>query len=359
MGVDVALRKASRNGLSRPTPGLYFTSGAMKRFGHRSLDLSLIALHQPGITSITDRGDSGRTSRDVTKHLPSKCRQGQARLPQRNATSGTLKRPLEPGVLVPYRALASELRSTLIKRLNDLGIAARCAYGGTVPTGTGQGIENLRVVATPRHFRLAQRRSNFFQHLASRATRVTSLTVVIGELVLSYSSRECAHDQWMRFCAAHRLRFGHRPKYRRDQRLAGWSCRPLCGANTGLLLLSSLFFDRGRTSLVGRFECLPRGTPTLRDRSFLRRDDFRFIRPDTDANTRRFDSVKTQREITAARKNLPMGTIAVFAATKQGNQGAIGLAEELIKQVGQALPLPAPRNFITVGPGAFSRVPRS
>ena len=37
-------------------------------------------------------------------------------------------------LLVPYRALAAELRETLVRRLNDMGINSRCLYGGTVPT---------------------------------------------------------------------------------------------------------------------------------------------------------------------------------------------------------------------------------
>src|SRR5690606_37749482 len=54
-------------------------------------------------------------------------------------------------LLVPYRSLASELRSSLVKRLNDLGIRARCAYGGTVPTGDEvRDLDDTRVVvATP------------------------------------------------------------------------------------------------------------------------------------------------------------------------------------------------------------------
>ena len=38
-------------------------------------------------------------------------------------------------LLVPYRSLASELRGTLVRRLNEMGFPSRCAYGGTVPSG--------------------------------------------------------------------------------------------------------------------------------------------------------------------------------------------------------------------------------
>jgi len=38
-------------------------------------------------------------------------------------------------LLVPYRSLASELKGSLVRHLNDLRIPAKCIYGGTVPTG--------------------------------------------------------------------------------------------------------------------------------------------------------------------------------------------------------------------------------
>lgn len=40
-----------------------------------------------------------------------------------------------------------------------------------------------------------------------------------------------------------------------------------------------------------------------------------------------------------------MGTTAIFAANKRGDQGAIGLAEELIKQLECPLPLPKPMDY--------------
>jgi helicase len=64
----------------------------------------------------------------------------------------SLQNPGQAAVLlVPYRSLASELRSTVVKRLNAMGISARCAYGGTVPTGDEvRGLDETRViVATP------------------------------------------------------------------------------------------------------------------------------------------------------------------------------------------------------------------
>ena len=62
------------------------------------------------------------------------------------------RHPNEAAVLlVPYRSLASELRKSLVRQLNGMGINARCAYGGTVPTGDEvRNLEDTRlVVATP------------------------------------------------------------------------------------------------------------------------------------------------------------------------------------------------------------------
>ena len=54
-------------------------------------------------------------------------------------------------LLVPYRSLAAELRATVVKRLNEMGVSAGCVYGGTVPTGDEvRAVDQMRaLVATP------------------------------------------------------------------------------------------------------------------------------------------------------------------------------------------------------------------
>ncbi len=54
-------------------------------------------------------------------------------------------------MMVPYRSLASELRNSLVRQLNRLGIAARCAYGGTIPSGDEvHGLDHINaLIATP------------------------------------------------------------------------------------------------------------------------------------------------------------------------------------------------------------------
>ena len=79
--------------------------------------------------------------------------------------------------------------------------------------------------------------------------------------------------------------------------------------------------------------------------NFLRREDCRWLNTATNRlNTYNLSTVKA-RAVAAARKALPMGTVAVFAANKRGDQGAIGVARELIAQMKRSLNLPEPPSF--------------
>ena len=79
---------------------------------------------------------------------------------------------------------------------------------------------------------------------------------------------------------------------------------------------------------------------------FLDRSSFQYVNPQTGrTKTYTFTSTKTL-AVGAARKVLSMGTTAIFAANKRGNQGAIGLAEELIKQL--ECPLPRPVDYADI-----------
>jgi len=79
---------------------------------------------------------------------------------------------------------------------------------------------------------------------------------------------------------------------------------------------------------------------------FLSRTDFRYTNPDTgNQKTYPFTSVKTQ-ALATARKALAIGAVAVFAANKRGDQGAVGLAEGLLAQLEHPLNLPLPSKYI-------------
>lgn len=254
-------------------------------------------------------------------------------------------------LLVPYRALASELRSTVVKRLNALGISARCAYGGTVPTGDeAHSLDNTRVVvATPEALSgLLGADDDFFRRV--------SLVICDEGHLLDGGARGVGLELLL---ARMRAREGIAPRFifvsaivPNIEEINTW----LGGKSDGVIrsdyrpaldeysLLSST--GRGVTRLVS-LEMHPHETSSNKFTidNFLSRTDFESINSKTGRqNTYSFSSLKTQ-AIAAARKALPMGTVAVFAANKRGNQGAVGLAEELTKQLQYSLTLPTPIEF--------------
>lgn len=256
-------------------------------------------------------------------------------------------------LLVPYRSLASELRATVVKRLNAMGISARCAYGGTVPSGEEvRGLDDTRVlVATPEALLgLLGADAAFFRrvslvicdegHLLDGGARGVALELLLARM----KSREGGAPRfvfvsaivpnieeinaWLGGQADSVVRSDYRPA------LAEFAV--LRGSGSGAALTVSL-------------EMHPHEAPPTKFsiESFLCREDFQWTNAETGRrNTYPFASIKTQ-AIASARKALAMGTAAVFAANKRGDQGALGLAEELIKQLKQKMSLPEPADFVT------------
>ncbi len=261
-------------------------------------------------------------------------------------------RPAEAAILlVPFRSLASELRGTLVRRLNKMGLASRCAYGGTVPTGDEvHGLDQVRaMVATPESL------SGILSADPSFARRVSLVICDEGHL-LDGGGRGVGLELLL---ARMKSRAQRPPRFvfvsaivpnieeinawlgGNDQTVVRSNYRPATaefavlqpigsGANASVRLVMHPHEPQERQF-------------TITD--FLTRDSFTFRSPRTGRpNTYGFDSVKAQ-AVAAARKVLPMGTTAIFAANKRGHQGAVGLAEELVEQLAQRLPLPAPLEF--------------
>ena len=255
-------------------------------------------------------------------------------------------------LLVPYRSLASELRETLVKRLNSMGISARCAYGGTVPTGDEvRDLDDARVmVATPEALSgVLSADPAFFRrislvicdegHLLDSGARGVSLELLLARMRaqeggaprLVFVSAIVPNieeiNSWLGGTDDSVVRSEYRPAVaefavmRESRRGAPYSIA---------LEMHPHEDEQTRFSMPG----------------FLRREEFRWLNPATGRqNIYQFSSVKT-RAIAAARKALPMGATAVFAANKRGNQGAVGLAEELLDQIGRGLAIPEPAAFV-------------
>ncbi|WP_242352372.1 DEAD/DEAH box helicase [Anaeromyxobacter sp. SG64] len=254
-------------------------------------------------------------------------------------------------LLVPYRSLASELRGSVVKRLNALGISARCAYGGTVPTGDEvRDIDSTRVVvATPEALSgllgasgdLLRRISLVIcdeGHLLDGGGRGVGLELLLARM----RARESGAPRFVFVSAIVpnideiNAWLGGSPDavVRSDYRPAIAEYAVLRSSGTGANTTVDLDMHPHEPEPT-RFSV----------QGFLSRTDFEHLNPATNRrNTYSFASVKTQ-AVATARKALPMGAAAVFAANKRGDQGAVGLAEELVDQLAHELTLPAPIKF--------------
>jgi superfamily II DNA/RNA helicase len=254
-------------------------------------------------------------------------------------------------LLVPYRSLASELRGSVVKRLNDLGIRARCAYGGTVPTGDEvRDLDDVRVVvATPEAF-------SGLLGAGGEFVRRVSLVICDEGHLLDGGGRGVGLELLL---ARMRSREGGAPRFvfvsaivPNIEEINAW----LGGTTSGVVRSDyrpaiaeyAVLRVNGKganTSVaLDMHPHEPSPTRFVVD-SFLSRSDFEHLNTETGRkNTYDFKSMKTQ-AIAAARKALSMGAAAVFAANKRGDQGAVGLAEELIEQLRFPLTLPTPITF--------------
>lgn len=254
-------------------------------------------------------------------------------------------------LLVPYRSLASELRNSLVRRLSEMGISARCAYGGTVPSGDEVSAfdETRALVATP------EKLSGILSANTSFANRISLVICDEGHL-LDMPSRGVGLELLL---ARMKIRDSGIQRFvfmsaivPNIEEINIW----LGGADDSVVRSDyrpavaefSVLRPVGRgPSVPLDLEIHPHEVEPIRYRikQFLRREDFRFLNPATGRmNTYQFSSFKT-RAIAAARKALPMGAAVVFAANKRGNQGAIGLGDELLRQMAKMLELPDPLLF--------------
>lgn len=254
-------------------------------------------------------------------------------------------------LLVPFRSLASELRGTLVRRLNAMGLPARCAYGGTVPTGDEiHGLDQVRaMVATPESLSgILSADPTFSQrislvicdegHLLDSGGRGIGLELLLARMrsrpeqpprvvfVSAIVPNIEEINAWLGGTDNTVIRSTYRPA------TAEFAVLRPAGSGAGMSIRLDMHpheLDERQFTIDG----------------FLSRDNFRSMNLHTGrANTYAFTSIKTQ-AVAAARKVLPMGMTAIFAANKRGNQGAVGLAEELVNQLTRPLPLPEPLAF--------------
>ncbi|VVP12406.1 hypothetical protein PS900_03412 [Pseudomonas fluorescens] len=256
-------------------------------------------------------------------------------------------------MIVPYRSLASELRHSLVRQLNGLGIAARCAYGGTIPSGEEvHGLDHISaLIATPESLsgilsadpEFAQRISLVIcdeGHLLDSSGRGIGLELLLARMKARqvnpirfvFMSAIIPNieeiNAWLGGGENTVIRSTYRPA------IAEFSVLRSSGNGVGKSVRLDMHphAEQRQYSIHG----------------FLDRNNFQYVNPQTRRiKTYAFTSTKTL-AVAAARKVLSMGTTAIFAANKRGNQGAIGLAEEFIKQLECPLPLPLPVDYADI-----------
>lgn len=255
-------------------------------------------------------------------------------------------------MLVPYRSLASELRATLVRRLNALGIASRSAYGGTVPVGEElHELANVRaIIATPEAL------SGLLGASPELAERIGLIIVDEGHLLdssgrgigleLLLARMKGRTDQSIRFVFISAIV----PNVEEiNSWLGGTDETVIRSTYRPALAEFAVLQPEGRGSRASINLKVHPHEQTGRQfliTGFLDRNSFTYVSPQTGRQkTYDFNSIKTQ-SIAVARKALPMGPAAIFAANKRGMQGAIGIAESLVKQLQINLPIPKPIDFV-------------
>ncbi|WP_238545195.1 DEAD/DEAH box helicase [Pseudomonas corrugata] len=254
-------------------------------------------------------------------------------------------------MVVPYRSLASELRNSLVRRLNAMGLSSRCAYGGTVPSRDEvHGLDQIRaLIATPESL------SGVLSTDPSFAQRVSLVICDEGHL-LDSPGRGIGLELLlarMKARLVNPIRFVFMsaivPNIEEVNAWLGGSEDTVVRSTyrPAIAEFSVLRSEGSGASRSVRLDMHPHETAQRQYGiyGFLDRSHFQYVNPATGRNkTYTFTSTKTL-AIASARKVMTMGTTAVFAANKRGNQGAIGLAEELISQLSAPLSLPNPVEY--------------
>ena len=255
-------------------------------------------------------------------------------------------------MLVPYRSLASELRRTLVARLQRMGVTARCVYGGTVPpadeirelhqaqlvVGTPEALSGL-LSASPEFLSRVNLVICDEGHLLDGGSRGVGLELLLTRM----RSREPSAPKFVFISAI----------VPNIEEVNAW-----LGGDDSTVVRSDYRPALAEFSLLVPSDTLPSAPVDLEVHpqrpdpirfsisSFLSRTDFRYWNEGTRRyRTHGFGTFKT-RAIAAARKALPMGAVAVFAANKLGTQGVVGLAEELLRQLEVPLPIDNPLEYV-------------
>lgn len=254
-------------------------------------------------------------------------------------------------LLVPYRALARELRHSLGKQLSLMGLPVRTVYGGTVPTPEeAEDLADVRVlIATPESL------TGLFGVQPGLVEQVSLVVCDEGHLLDSGArgvGLELLLARLRRRTPAPRMVFVSAivPNIEEINAWLGGSDNTVVRSDYRPAVAEYAVLrpaEPGQRPSVGlELQELSTALPAHTLPNFLQRTDFEYVNPTTRrTNTYKYTSTKT-RAIAAARKALAMGPVAVFATLKFGNQGVLALAHELLNQIDTGIPLPVPSALV-------------
>ncbi|MEU8898228.1 DEAD/DEAH box helicase [Nocardia sp. NPDC048505] len=296
--------------------------------------------------------DAGLLTGARTYSLQMPTGSGKTALTETLLFSHLTDRPDDKAVLlVPYRALARELRHSLGSQLSRMGLPVRTVYGGTVPTPEeADDLVDVRVlIATPESL------TGLFGAQPELVEQVSLVVCDEGHLLDSRArgvGLELLLARLRRRTPAPRLVFVSAIVPNIEE-INAW-----LGGSDGTVVRSSYRpavaeyavlrpAKKGRRPSIGlELQELSTALPAHTLPNFLQRTDFEYVRSTT-GRTNTYDYTSTKaRAIAAARKALAMGPVAVFATLKFGNQGVLALANELIAQIDAGIPLPVPSEII-------------
>jgi len=256
-------------------------------------------------------------------------------------------------LLVPYRALARELRSSLGMHLRTLGYGTRAFYGGSIPSsGESPDLDSIRLfIATP------EAMNGIMAADRSILERISMVICDEGHLLDSGERGVVLELLLARFLAQE----NGRPKMvfisaiaPNVKEISRW----ISGDESGVVRSNfkpsdvdfSVLTETGHGNRDRRVSMtlwpIRSSQPRAELSNFLTATDFTYTNPATlRANTHHWSSFKAH-AVAAARKSLPLGTAAVFVATKRGTSGVAGVAQEFLHQVDHGLALPKPLDYL-------------
>ena len=247
--------------------------------------------------------------------------------------------------LVPFRALASEIKEGLVKRLKALGITISASYGGNIPSTTERGevfTADVLIVTPEKYQSLDQSLENFSDHFSTVICDEGHLIDddnrgLSYELLLTKLRANVTSPKRFIFLSAILPNVGELHQWLKGEGggLAESSYKPV---ETECALLE---IQRSAYQLVvNPTDDLPKKyyVPSVLDR-----EDFQFINSDTDRrNTLGNWNGLSSLACRLALKTRQVGAVAIFTATK-GRNGVSGISNKLISMV-ESLPLPVYEN---------------